>query len=353
MANKLTAEERNQVAFKYERCNSVIEVQRWWRKTHGNHTNLNYRTIRNCHERLLHTGSSANRKRQPKTNKSKRAENIDTIREILNESPEKSVRQLKRECELDVSESTIFKIVKKELKFRPWKPHYVQKLEYDDNARRLMYANHMDTWLNEEPALLENILWSDEAVFCVGGFVNRKNCHYWSDVNPHMTVERTQHRPKVTVWCGFTASRIVGPFFIRDTMDAARYLAMLEEDVWPVLSRWRNVDRLVFMQDGAPAHYSRVVRNWLDRHFHQRWLGRAGPNEWPARSPDLTPCDFFLWGYVKEEVYKRQAQNIDELEAYIREVIENIPREYIKASCLSVRERLEKLRRNGGGHIEY
>ena len=216
-----------------------------------------------------------------------------------------------------------------------------------------MYANHMDTWLNEEPALLENILWSDEAVFCVGGFVNRKNCHYWSDVNPHMTVERTQHRPKVTVWCGFTASRIVGPFFIRDTMDAARYLAMLEEDVWPVLSRWRNVDRLVFMQDGAPAHYSRVVRNWLDRHFHQRWLGRAGPNEWPARSPDLTPCDFFLWGYVKEEVYKRQAQNIDELEAYIREVIENIPREYIKASCLSVRERLEKLRRNGGGHIEY
>ena len=25
-----------------------------------------------------------------------------------------------------------------------------------------------------------------------------------------------------------------------------------------------------------------------------RWLGRRGPHEWPARSPDLTPCDFFL-----------------------------------------------------------
>ena len=37
----------------------------------------------------------------------------------------------------------------------------MQKKEYDDNARRLMYANHMDTCLHEETALLENIMWSD------------------------------------------------------------------------------------------------------------------------------------------------------------------------------------------------
>ena len=27
---------------------------------------------------------------------------------------------------------------------------------------------------------------------------------------------------------------------------------------------------------------------------------------WPPRSPDLTPCDFFLWGYVKDNAYKSQ-----------------------------------------------
>ena len=127
MANKLTAEERTQVAFKYEKCNSVIGVQRYLRKTYGNHTNVHYRTIWNCHEILLNKGSSANRQKWPKTNKSKQPQNIDTIRDILNVSPEKSVRQLKRECEMDVSESTIFKIVWKELKFRRWDPHYVQK----------------------------------------------------------------------------------------------------------------------------------------------------------------------------------------------------------------------------------
>jgi hypothetical protein len=39
-----------------------------------------------------------------------------------------------------------------------------------------------------------------------------------------------------------------------------------------------------------------------------RWVGRVGKDDfalfaWPPRSPDLTPCDFFLWGYVKDRVY--------------------------------------------------
>jgi hypothetical protein len=40
-----------------------------------------------------------------------------------------------------------------------------------------------------------------------------------------------------------------------------------------------------------------------------RWIGRAAVNgdknllPWAPRSPDLTPCDFFLWGFVKDSVY--------------------------------------------------
>ncbi|CAD0200597.1 unnamed protein product [Chrysodeixis includens] len=35
----------------------------------------------------------------------------------------------------------------------------------------------------------------------------------------------------------------------------------------------------------------------------QQWIGRFGPVRWPPRSPDLTPMDFFLWGFVKGEVH--------------------------------------------------
>ena len=353
MSNKFTVQERTQIAFKFETCKSVVGVQRWRRQIHGRNAKLNKRTIYACHERLVQTGTSFNQKKQTKLSKTKDANNIDTVRGILRVSPNKSVNQVKRECGLQVSCSTVYKIIKKELNFRPWKPHYVQELQVNDYARRLLFADQMEAWLRQTPTLLSNILWSDEAVFCVGGFVNRHNCHYWAEYNPHITVEKAQRKPKVTVWCGMTASRIVGPFIIRDTMNAERYLAMLQNDVWPVVSTWPNLNDLVFMQDGAPPHYATVVRNWLDRSFDQQWLGRAGPHEWPARSPDLTPCDFFLWGYVKEEVYKTNPKTLDQLETAIRNVIGAIPIDHLNKSCESVRDRIGKLKRNGGGHIEY
>ena len=53
-----------------------------------------------------------------------------------------------------------------------------------------------------------------------------------------------------------------------------------------------------FQQDGAPAHYTRKVRDYLNQLFLGRWIGCRDPLEWAARSPDLTPCDFFLWGFL-------------------------------------------------------
>ena len=50
------------------------------------------------------------------------------------------------------------------------------------------------------------------------------------------------------------------------------------------------------MQDGAPPHFAIVVREWLNAHFPERWMGRHGPHQRSARSPNLTPCDFLLWG---------------------------------------------------------
>lgn len=55
---------------------------------------------------------------------------------------------------------------------------------------------------------------------------------------------------------------------------------------------------VVYQHDGAPAHYDRRVRGYLDATYPDGWIGRGGPIPWPAQAPDLTPLDFFLWGYV-------------------------------------------------------
>ena len=55
-------------------------------------------------------------------------------------------------------------------------------------------------------------------------------------------------------------------------------------------------------EDGAPAHRSVAVRDRLREVFGNRIIALNHNNEWPPRSPDLTPCDFFLLGHLVEGV---------------------------------------------------
>ena len=61
--------------------------------------------------------------------------------------------------------------------------------------------------------------------------------------------------------------------------------------------------RMWYQHDGAPPHFAGPVRALLTNPFGNRWIGRGGPVSWPARSPDLIPLDFFIWGYMKNHVY--------------------------------------------------
>ncbi|KMQ83534.1 hypothetical protein RF55_19752 [Lasius niger] len=73
----------------------------------------------------------------------------------------------------------------------------------------------------------------------------------------------------------------------------------------------RNV--IWFMHDGAPAHFSVVACEFLNATYPDHWIGRGGPHPWPARSPDLNPIDFFLWGYLKSLVYNTPVENEEDL----------------------------------------
>ncbi|KFM63296.1 hypothetical protein X975_25949, partial [Stegodyphus mimosarum] len=58
------------------------------------------------------------------------------------------------------------------------------------------------------------------------------------------------------------------------------------------------------MQDGAPPHIARRVKDLLRASFgDDRVLSRHFRHAWPPRSPDLSPCDYWLWGYLKSQVY--------------------------------------------------
>ncbi|GFW62519.1 uncharacterized protein TNCV_589461 [Trichonephila clavipes] len=80
----------------------------------------------------------------------------------------------------------------------------------------------------------------------------------------------------------------------------------------------------VFQQDGATCHTPRATIDLLKDTFGDRLISRFRPGNWPPRSCDLTPLDYFLWGYVKSLFYADKLQTLEHLEDNIRRVIADI-----------------------------
>lgn len=141
-------------------------------------------------------------------------------------------------------------------------------------------------------------------VFCI---------RLWSNENPNWIVgSKDQSSEKVMVWLGIIDAKLIGPFFFEDNVNGNNYLTMLNGLVIPKLEQLGLID-CYFQQDGAPPHFSRNVKNYLNERFPNKWIGRGGPVEWAPRSPDLTVLDFFAWGFIKNEVYQTAIHNKEHL----------------------------------------
>jgi len=144
--------------------------------------------------------------------------------------------------------------------------------------------------------------------------------HIWSHVNPHAIREaRHQTTFSINVWAGIFGDRLIGPVRLLERLTGTTYQEFLERltqyilpDVLDEVPLQLRVG-MWFMHDGAPPHFSSIARQYLNDQFPGKWIGRNGPVEWPPRSPDLNPIDFYIWGHVKSEVYSTPVTNVDEL----------------------------------------
>ena len=113
---------------------------------------------------------------------------------------------------------------------------------------------------------------------------------------------------------------IFGLYFFERNVDGIAYLRMFNEFVFPQLAEhfnnqhWEGRFRgLWWAQDGAPAHRLIAVRDRLNDVFgNNRVIGLGHDVEWPPRSPDITPCDFFCGGTLKIR-YFQPPRDIDDL----------------------------------------
>ena len=126
---------------------------------------------------------------------------------------------------------------------------------------------------------------------------------------------------------------------------------MLEAFLRPKLNMLHDMDNVWFPTgwDNSP-HFSTCDGDFegdVPRHL----ISLRGDIGWPARSPDLNLCDFFLWGYLKLKVYSNRPQSIEQLKESIRQEIIAIPQEMICRVKDNFRERFRQCVDNNGSHL--
>ncbi|GFW34199.1 uncharacterized protein TNCV_384151 [Trichonephila clavipes] len=176
------------------------------------------------------------------------------------------------------------------------------------NDQRSIINSHTQRQALKQPLHLHNF---DEAHFWLNGYVNKQNCRIWSEANPQVYVDTPLHPEKLTVWCALWAGGIIGPYFFKN--DEGHNVTV-------------NGD-------------------------HDRLISRFGPVNWPPRSCDLTPLDYFLWGYVKSLVYADKPQTLDHLEDNIRRVIADIRPQMLEKVIENWTSRLGYIRASRGSHM--
>lgn len=300
--------------------------------------------------RLRETGSFY--KRNPNAGRPRQRRTLQLEEEILDsvyEDPSVSTRQLASTFNIP-SNKTVHSVLRENLLY-PYHITKVQPLYENDNVHRLNFCHSILNRIYEDGDFLRSVLWTDESMFTRDGVLNIHNFYHWADENPHAIREYGHQRKfSVNVWLGIINHQVVGPIYLPNRLDANGYFNVLEQviDEMPLNIR-RN---MFYMHDGAPAHFARNVREWLDEHFPNRWIGRGGPILWPARSPDLNPLDFFVWGFIKDKVYATPPQNADEVRGRINAAVLEITPERLERVIQTIPRRLQLCLQTDGHQFE-
>ena len=329
---------------KWYKLQNITLVKRAWRTKYKFEPVPHYSTIKNYVTKFEKNGSVANSTKVFATRVERRETAKNRVAALIKENPRLSTRKLG--CDADISHGLARLILRDDLMLYPYSVHVRHELKAADYARRLNFA---DWVVNKAQIPHDSIVCTDEAWFCLTEAANKQNDRLWLDSTPEDAIEAPLHDQKVMVWCAISASKLYGPYFFETTVNGDVYLDMLRKFFWPKISRTRDYKSYYFQQDGATPHWATNVVEWLTEKFDDKFIDKS---MWPARSPDLNPCDYFLWGYLKSKVYRPIPKTIEELKANIVRECKNIDKTFLNNTFLNFKKRCNLVIDANGGHFE-
>ncbi|KAJ4430718.1 hypothetical protein ANN_19309 [Periplaneta americana] len=196
----------------------------------------------------------------------------EEILEAVNMTPSISTRRVA--LQVNVPHTTVWRLLK-EYQLYPYHLQRVQALSPADYPARFRFCQWFLQQCGVNPNFPALVLFTDEAQFTRDGITNFHNQHVWAYENPRATVpSHHQMRFSLNMWAGIIGDRLVGPHVLVNRLAGQAYTNFLENTIPHVLEDTPLINRehIHFLHDGAPAHFSRTARRYLDRRFPDRWI---------------------------------------------------------------------------------
>lgn len=303
-------------------------------------------------KKFRETGTTDDRPRSGRPRSARTKHLLRIMQQRIRRNPARSGRNMARD--MNVSRTSMQRALKIDLGLKALRKSNVQMLSASDKAKRVAKCR---AFLRRFTVADSNrIIFSDEKMFTVEAKLNRHNNRVYAAnreaVNPAiLKVRRSEYPAKIMVWgavcnSGTLELKFVDPgtkvnkeYYVND---------VLEPVLLPEAQRLYPDGNWIFQQDGAPAHTANATQAWL----RQNCPDFITKTEWPARSPDLNPLDYGIWGMLEGKVNSRSHHSLAALRNCIQREWRRIPRDAIVKAVAQWRKRLRSCIRNQGDHFE-
>ncbi|KAJ4441540.1 hypothetical protein ANN_11396 [Periplaneta americana] len=252
------------------KCGVHLQTLRFLRNTYGEvptATMSRSKTFVRLHYRLCEYGKFNSPGLGRGRPRSTTPEVQEEILEAVNMTPSISTRRVA--VQVNVPHTTVWRLLK-EYQLYPYHLQRVQALSPADYPARVRFCQWFLQQCGVNPNFPASVLFTDEAQFTRDGITNFYNQHVWAYENPRATVpSHHQVRFSLTMWTGIIRDRLVGPHVLVNRLTGQAYTNFLENTIPHVLEDTPLINRqhIHFLHDGAPAHFSRTTRRYLDRRF--------------------------------------------------------------------------------------
>ena len=136
---------------------------------------------------------------------------------------------------------------------------------------------------------------------------------------PQKFLQTPLHHEKFTDWCGLHAGGIIGPYFFKNegnrvTVNGDRCCTMIIVFLFKI---WRtsSLTKCGFNRMGLPVTQRMKPSFFWDKVWRYNYLKKWARQLTSKRCCDLTPLDYFLWGYTKSKVYAEKPAAVNDLES--------------------------------------